>query len=131
MDFDHRGRKAPRIILLGDGNRLSHESTTEFFDQDDEDDDLENQLSRNPESSPLPEGKEGSAAEASAQREATPGPNQTSADSTSSTKAEQSVPQRASSEQAEAKSGEAKQEQAKEEQKDPSSLISSQPPLIS
>jgi hypothetical protein len=81
MDFDHRGRKGPRIILLGDGSHLSTTpGESEFFDQDDEDDDLENQLSRNPESPVAHEGKQEEGVEAArAQREDTPGPVETSA----------------------------------------------------
>lgn len=95
MDLhDHRSRQGgPRIILLGDGSNLSSDSHEgELFDHDDEDEDLENQLSKKPESSETNDPER-------SQREGTPGPttSTTATESPSSTKTETS--ERASSEQ--------------------------------
>src|SRR4051812_4469797 len=105
MDLDHRFRPnsglGGRIILLGDGTEISTEAAdSEMFDHDDEDKDLDSQVSKFP--------SEGSAAGSNGKaeirnaREETPGPTpqvnsskEPSMDSPSSVKTEKSADEKA------------------------------------
>jgi len=94
MDLDHRFRPnsglGGRIILLGDGTEISADTAdSDMFDHDDEDKDLDSQVSKYPRDG-KPEGSNGEADAARNAREQTPGPTQTNTEQSSDNGAKQS-----------------------------------------